>query len=333
MKNRGTITNNSIKKILKRHLDGEIESIQGIETGLFNGTFVISLKSTLRGIKPKPGNDSELILRISPPDDAGFLFYEKQMMKQEPRIHKLFRDFTEVPIPKIYVFDNSREIINRDFLIMEKLNGTALSSAYWITFQDRRIILEKIGKHLREVHNIHAKKYGYLGPHQPMIPQKSWWAAFKIMWSKMIEDIYRCGFYNEGEKAQYIKLLELKKSHFESRNTIPSSLLHMDIWGQNILVTEEAEITGIIDWDRALWGDPEIEYAVLRYCGIAKSDFWKGYGQQRNTNRSSKIRDLFYLLYEHQKYIPINYLRRNDKLTAQRYTHECKQLFRKLQTL
>ena len=65
----------------------------------------------------------------------------------------------------------------------------------------------------------------------------------------------------------------------------PASLLHIGVWAENILAGDEGELTGLVDWDRALWGDPEIEYAVLDYCGISELEFWEGYGA--NDNRES----------------------------------------------
>ncbi|WP_256973118.1 aminoglycoside phosphotransferase family protein [Nostoc sp. T09] len=59
-------------------------------------------------------------------------------------------------------------------------------------------------------------------------------------------------------------------------------LLHMDVWFQNILVDSAGNVTGLVDFDRALWGDPEIEFAVLDYCGISEPAFWRGYGRERD---------------------------------------------------
>jgi aminoglycoside phosphotransferase (APT) family kinase protein len=66
---------------------------------------------------------------------------------------------------------------------------------------------------------------------------------------------------------------------------VPASLLHMDVWAENILADERGRLRGLIDWDRALWGDPEIEFAVLDYCGISEPAFWEGYGVERDTSR------------------------------------------------
>jgi aminoglycoside phosphotransferase (APT) family kinase protein len=93
----------------------------------------------------------------------------------------------------------------------------------------------------------------------------------------------------------------------------------MDVWSQNILVDEQGYMTGLVDFDRALWGDPEIEFAVLDYCGISEPAFWLGYGRDRDTSFSAQIRARFYLLYEVQKYIPIRIWRRNAPAQALEY--------------
>jgi fructosamine-3-kinase len=96
----------------------------------------------------------------------------------------------------------------------------------------------------------------------------------------------------------------------------------MDVWSQNILVDETGRVTGLVDLDRALWGDPEIEFAVLDYCGISEPAFWRGYGRPRDTSFSAQIRARFYLLYEVQKYIVIRIWRRNDPARARDYKRQ-----------
>jgi len=83
----------------------------------------------------------------------------------------------------------------------------------------------------------------------------------------------------------------------------------MDIWSQNVLVDAEGNVTGLIDFDRALWGDKEVEFAVLDYCGISEPAFWRGYGMERDLSEPARIRQVFYLLYEIQKYIVIYHYR------------------------
>ena len=133
----------------------------------------------------------------------------------------------------------------------------------------------------------------------------------------MIDDIEKTGVYSDEESNHMRHLLDHHIRMFE--HPVTSSLLHMDIWSQNILVDSEANVTGIVDWDRALWGDPEIEYAVLDYCGISEPPFWKGYGAERDLSPEARTRQVFYFLYELQKYIVIRHGRNNDAGSARAY--------------
>ena len=282
-------------------------SFQPVRTGKHNTLYFVM------------GAADELVLRISPPDDAGFLFYERRMMDQEPHLHALLRAQTTVPVPEILAYDDTRTLLDRDYLLMERLPGQALNGA---PLSGRQVegVLEQVGRYLAQMHGLVADRYGYLGAHRPMSPQPTWADAFTVMWNKLLDDIVACGGYTAEEAGSFRRLLHVYRPHFD--RPVPASLLHMDVWSQNILVDDGGRVTGLVDLDRALWGDPEIEYAVLDYCGISEPAFWRGYGGARDTSFSAQIRARFYLLYEVQKYIVIRMWRRKDAADALRYKRQ-----------
>ncbi|MCL7454937.1 MAG: aminoglycoside phosphotransferase family protein [Anaerolineae bacterium] len=273
------------------------------------------------------GAGDELVLRISPPDDAGFLFYERRMMAQEPQIHELLRAETTVPVAEILAYDDSRRLLDRDYLLMERLPGQPLIEA-GLVGAELEGVLEQVGVYLAQMHALVADRYGYLGPHRPMEPQAAWVEAFAVMWNKLLDDVVACGGYTQEEADALRRLWDVYRPHFERR--VPASLLHMDVWSQNILVDDTGRVTGLVDLDRALWGDPEIEYAVLDYCGISEPAFWRGYGRVRDTSFPAQIRARFYMLYELQKYIVIRLWRRNDPAEALEYKRQSFALARPL---
>ncbi len=304
----GSVDPQIIKNIIHHHRGaskGRIK-ISPILTGKFNTSFLVSTPT------------EELVLRLAPLPDEHFLFYEKNMMAQEPGLHQILREKTSVPVPEIVVYDNSHSLIERDFLLMERLPGTPASEAP-LTRPLWNRSLTQIGEYLAQVHAITAEQFGYLGEHKPMNPQSDWFSAFAIMWAKMIRQIKSVQAYSQEEADQLIDLLETHKEIF---TMVPSSLLHMDVWAQNILVDENGNVTGLLDWDRALWGDPEIEYAVLDYCGISEPAFWQGYGAERDDSSDAQIRFIFYYLYEIQKYIFIRAMRQKDWSQAMAYKRE-----------
>lgn len=206
--------------------------------------------------------------------------------------------------------------------------GTPLTEFAGLTDCIFESVLRQLGQSLREVHNIIGNSYGYVGEHRPMEPQSDWPSAFTIMWNKLLDDIQRCGGY-DADEAGFMRHLLDEHIHVLDREIVPS-LLHMDVWGQNILADDAGRMTALLDWDRALWGDPEIDFAVLDYCGISRPAFWEGYGAEREQSPESDIRRLFYLLYEVQKYIFIRRVRRNRPSEAERYRQQSLSLARSL---
>ena len=310
-----------LARMVASHLavDPERLVFEPVRSGKHNTSYYVS------GLDRGAGR--ELVLRISPPDDAGFLFYERRMMAQEPEIHRLLHAQTTVPVAEILAYDASRRLLDRDYLLMERLPGRPLSE---VELPHRRLdgVLEQVGGYLAQMHALVADRYGYLGAHHPMDPQPTWVEAFQIMWNKLLDDVVACGGYTEEEADALRRLFDVYRPHFDRR--VPASLLHMDVWSQNILVDDGGVVTGLVDLDRALWGDPEIEYAVLDYCGISEPAFWRGYGRARDTSFPAQIRARFYLLYEVQKYIPIRIWRRNDPAQALEYKRQSFALARPL---
>jgi aminoglycoside phosphotransferase (APT) family kinase protein len=282
-------------------------------TGKFNTSYAVE------------GGPAPLVLRVAPPDDRSrMLFYEHRMMRQEPALHALLRGRTDVPVPAVLAHDFGHAEIGRDWVLMERLPGTPLSDHPGLTRAAFDDILRRVGDCLRQAHALTGDRYGYVGEHRPMGPQPDWCSAFHVMWHTLLDDIERCGGYAADEAAHMRRLLDRHRAVFD--RPAPASLLHMDVWAENILADVAGRLTGLIDWDRALWGDPEIEFAVLDYCGISGPPFWEGYESERDRSPEAEIRRAFYLLYEVQKYIVIRRVRGNDPVRADAYRRQCLRL-------
>jgi fructosamine-3-kinase len=219
-----------------------------------------------------------------------------------------------------------RDVIDRDYVLMAALPGTPISDEPGITQAKFDRALRQVGGFLRQLHDLTAQDclgldaFGYLGAHNPMEPQLTWAAAFHVMWNKLLDDVEACRSYTPDEARSMRELLDRFMGHFE--RPVVARLLHMDVWSQNILINGGGDVTGLVDFDRALWGDVEIEFAVLDYCGISEPAYWEGYGSPRDTSVPAMIRRQFYLLYEIQKYMPIRVWRRQDPAGAERYKQQ-----------
>jgi aminoglycoside phosphotransferase (APT) family kinase protein len=311
---------NIIIKIFEHHFGIEKIKIIPICEGYFSNSYKVHC------------DNKDFYLRIAPPDDYLCLFYEKRMTLQEPELHKLILENTNIPVPEIIVHDSGRKLLDKDYVIMEFLPGKTLSERNneLNTEQFNRCLFQW-GRHIRELHNIKKNLHGYIGAHKPMEPRENWPDAFGIMWEKIISDCLDTGCYTKDEASFAVKLYEKHMDSFLPKKDIKGSLMHMDLWVTNVLIDSKGNITGIIDFDRACWGDPEIEFSVLNYCGLAKDPFYKGYGSYPTKSYDSEIRFHFYTLYEHQKYIVISMSqRRNNPMGARQYADQSLDMMQRL---
>lgn len=271
------------------------------------------------------GYSEPLAVRVAPQDKREInLFYEHRMMRQEPELHRTILNRTSMPVPRILHADFSHEHLERDFLIMERCPGVMVSDYHGLSRGEWDRALGELGSKLRQVHAVHSGYYGYIGEHRPMQPQTDWTSAFVVMWNSLLDDIEGCGGYETREADALRSLLDSRLDCFT--RTEPACLLHMDIWAQNILLLPGGRLSCLLDWDRSLRGDPEIEFAVLDYCGISEPAFWEGYGEKRPHDREARVRQGFYLLYELQKYIFIRRVRGGNPYLADNYRRQSLEL-------
>ena len=90
-------------------------SFRPIRTGHFNTSFFVQ------------AGPEEFVLRVAPARDEVFVFYERDMMRQEPGLHALLLERTDVPVARVLAYDDSHDLIERDYLLMQRLPGRPLT--------------------------------------------------------------------------------------------------------------------------------------------------------------------------------------------------------------
>ena len=313
----------------------EPTSVERMGYGRFSDSFRVAappvnapVVNTPAGSPAAGGTAGRYVLRVAPPDSLLQLFYEYRMMRQEPEIHRRVAAETGVPVPRILAHDFSRTQIDRDFLVMELMPGRPLTE---VGPQASDRAMEELGGYVAQLHSLPEaqNRFGYVGAHNCMRPQPDWQSAFFEMYRRLLEDIVAVEVYDQATRDWALSLLHSHAPVFE--HTAVSRLCHGDLWVENILASPEGEITALLDFDRACWGDVEWDLAIADYCGMTREGFWRGYGQPDfRRSRAARVRRLFYLLYEHQKYIVISMSsRRSDPQGARRYADQSLQIMRR----
>ena len=132
-----------LERLVRKHLP-ELAGrprFELIRTGKFNTSFYVD------------AGGEQYVLRIAPPSDSVFLFYERDMMRQEPDIHALLLEKTAVPVARILAFDVSHTIIDNDYLLMERLPGRPLTEMASVDYAS---VLREVGRYLAETHALTA---------------------------------------------------------------------------------------------------------------------------------------------------------------------------------
>ncbi|HUW19148.1 MAG TPA: aminoglycoside phosphotransferase family protein [Sedimentisphaerales bacterium] len=261
--------------------------------------------------------DSEkgkFVLRIAPPDSVPKLFYEIDMMKSEVGIHRLVRERTDLPVPQIVHYDFSRDVIDRDYLVMEYLEG---GSGFFDESQ--------LGRYVKQLHAVKSDEYGY--PERAVPVGKSWPDVFCTYVELILRDCLSCGVIDKNEYDHFMSIYG-KYRHVIA--DVTASLLHLDLWSQNIL-TQNGRISAILDFDRGLYGDPELEFAVLDTYGYSTPEFFEGYGAPRPCDYKALTRQRLYLVYELIKYAFIRTARGKSMSTGRRHVMQCKRVLQEIE--
>lgn len=212
------------------------------------------------------------ILKISSPIKTGFMTNEDNLMEAEVKAMRLAAQNTGIKVAEIYKYDTTKKLCNGDYFFMEKLEG-----ASWISVIDNlgeeinsklRIEVGQLQKQLSEVKN---DKFGLLGDKKQQFSSLYEFVFFLI--SNVLNDAEKREVVIGVSKTDILEKLTLDKEIFE-KVKIPS-LVHWDMWEGNIFV-KDGQISGIIDWERAMWGEPFMDDRFRHHC--RNHDFIQGFG-------------------------------------------------------
>jgi aminoglycoside phosphotransferase (APT) family kinase protein len=259
-------TREQIEKMAERAFGGITlsageDAVCELKEGWFNAAYNVRL-----------ANGREIILKIAPPDGAEILTYEKNIMVTEVDSMRMVRANPAIPVPEIYFFDQVRDLCDSDYFFMEKLTGDNLEHVKASLPPEIQTEIElSIGAIIREINGFTGTYFGYEGNSD--LRAENWKEAFLKIMDSVLEDGRRKNV-DYGFGYDEIRAAILKHASSLEAVTMPQ-LVHWDAWNPNFFV-KDGKITGIIDFERALWADPLME-AQFRLEGITNS--MHGYGK------------------------------------------------------
>ncbi|MBK8900503.1 MAG: aminoglycoside phosphotransferase family protein [Anaerolineaceae bacterium] len=262
-------TRAEIEAMARRAFDGlglapGEEAVTELKDGWFNAAYTVRL-----------GDGRSVILKIAPPQNAEVMLYEKNLMATEVAVMRLVQQNPAIPVPEIYFFDDTHDLCDADYFFMAKIDGDNLAHVKAdLPEATQSAIDRQTGAIVREINQFPGTYFGYDG--NPDLRAATWHEAFIKIVESLLEDAARkevvFDFSYEELRAVVHKCVPALEEVTEP------CLVHWDAWDLNFFV-KDGRITGIIDFERALWAEPLMEAQFRQFGDGGITHSMRGYGK------------------------------------------------------
>jgi fructosamine-3-kinase len=241
--------------------DKQITEIKELTEGMCNVTYDIAF-----------GDGSESILKIAAKDRSGNTSNEVNLMQAEVNAMRLVAGKCSCKVADVQYYDTSNTICDGNYFFMEKLPGdNFFLIRERLTEEEIAGIHKEIGKISKELSNIQNPEFGFLGDEIRFV---TLYDFVKYMLMNLISDAEKKNIDLGYDKQFFMEQLERDKDFF--KEVTRASLVHWDMWEGNVFV-KDGHVSGIIDWERALWGEPFMDDRFRMHS--RGQDFLEGFGQ------------------------------------------------------
>ncbi|MFI2436680.1 phosphotransferase family protein [Streptomyces sp. NPDC018693] len=265
----------------KRRLSpGELDALLRASTGigcrleseLTDGWFNTAYRVVLDDGRPA-------VVKLAPPADVAVLRYELGIMSTEAMVYRRIEALPgdRVPTPALLY-------AGEEFLAVSVLEGTP-----WDKAADRvspavqAALRRELGAITAQLHTLAPEdgRFGYPAA-ESGLSASDWRTAFSAMVHALLDDAERWQSPLGVPPAEILTLVA--EGGYALDEVTEPRLVHFDLWPGNIFVDvardgAQPRVTGLIDHERAFWGDPAAELVSLAFGGDAgpDSDLVAGY--------------------------------------------------------
>jgi hygromycin-B 7''-O-kinase len=204
-----------------------------------------------------------------------------------------------VSVPRILFADDSKRLVDLNWTLMTKLDGSILGQLETaLPEAQRHSAYVQIGELLREFHCISMHAFGYIGANGILTAYQSNQAYLTDQFSRKLKDFVERG----GDVCLASRVTKYLDHRDELLSACTSAVLcHNDLHAGNLLArasADELRLTGVVDFEGALAGDPPMDVAkALFYLDAAsRRALLEGYGATGRENWSRTL-DLYHLYF------------------------------------
>ncbi|MFQ3646543.1 MAG: phosphotransferase [Anaerolineae bacterium] len=258
-----------IELIFHAHGLGEVRTITRTTRGSVNDVFLIN---------------GAYVLRVQPRRHMR-LYAEKQA-------YELLRQ-SGVPVPQVVALDTSGLRIPYSYLLLTYLPGERLIDVWpTLSSETRAKVALEVGAHLARIHNVSLDFYGHLGLNQQRF--NNFYEYAIDCCARFVLPASQTRLYTPKMHEQLTTLLHICRPYIQH---VSPHLVHNDYHFENILV-ENDTVTGIIDIEWALSGDPTWDFLVEdkweEQCAGSRALVYEGYRSVRRLDPQHRLKTRLY---------------------------------------
>lgn len=272
-----TITKNrqsdeSIRLLVKNaYPEKEMKSCTELTEGLCNVAYRIAF-----------ADGSRRILKIAAADKKGYMTNEINLMEAEVSAMGLAQKALPGLVAKVDLYDSSKKLCNGSYFFMEVLEGenyVCAQNSY--SEEEKEKISFSLGNLVCCLAGVTGEAFGLIGDKTHRFATQ--YELTRYMLSNVIADADRAEVKYFVSGSTLLDMLDRDMNCF--KEVEHPVLVHYDLWEGNVFVKDK-EVSGLIDWERALWGDVLMEDRFRRHTRNAA--FLRGYGQETFTEAQQR---------------------------------------------
>lgn len=222
-----------------------VEAVR-LEGGYFATTYRVTL-----------ADGSRVVVKTAPTDASRLMTYEHDLIRTEALVYGLAAEHPALPMPRVLHTDFTRTLLPSDVVVASFLDGVPQSEAGFGPFEDDERAARArtdLGVLIGRLATVTGTVFGY--PQSPALQAPTWRAAFTAIVEALLAD---AAVWDLDVSAARVRAALATHGHRLDEVVVPS-IVHSDLWPGNLFVdTATGQIVGVIDPERAMWGDPLVD--------------------------------------------------------------------------
>lgn len=245
------LSTHELDALARDGLGAGVVSVTELAGGMANAVWLLGLD-----------DGRQVVLKAGSPPGLRLLTYEHHLLRTEAMVYHLVAG-KGLPMPALLHagFDDPA-LGGGDYLILSALNGVPWNQVS-LTPEEEGALRFELGRHLARLHEVSGT--GVFGYPYAGLTGHTWRDAFLVMMGALLDDAVHFGTPLPATIVEIAGLVHTNSDVLDE--VVTPSLVHFDVWPGNVFLTEDRRVEGLIDHERAFWGDPLADFITPTIFG------------------------------------------------------------------